>query len=352
MNDSETTNSESTNLEPLSTDPTISRPSDAEPSSSQPPAAPPPASAIPVTQPTPHRSRRPGVLGPLLLITLGVLFLLANLGYLDSTFWLSLIQFWPLLLILAGIEILLGRSRIGQLVVLLVSVVAIGGVIWFLINPNQLVPGGGLVATPISQPVENVQSADLELNLGVGELDLGALDTSSTDWILGTVSAPGNRQILVESESNSGVAALKISSEGGSTFFGNPSERWNLDLSPAIPINLSVDAGVGGSKLDLNALNIPQLDVNTGVGGLQVVMPAHAGTVSATLDGGVGGLTVLIPEGVPARIRTSTGVGGLSINQSRFPNIGEDLYSSPDYDTATNRIDLSVDSGVGGITIP
>jgi hypothetical protein len=42
----------------------------------------------------------------------------------------------------------------------------------------------------------------------------------------------------------------------------------------------------------------------------------------------------------------------VNVNQGRFPRIGDNLYQSADYDAATNRIDLSVNTGMGGVNIP
>ncbi len=50
--------------------------------------------------------RRPGFVGPLLLITIGLILLSNKLGLLQWVSWGSLWQFWPVILILWGIEIL------------------------------------------------------------------------------------------------------------------------------------------------------------------------------------------------------------------------------------------------------
>lgn len=149
-----------------------------------------------------------------------------------------------------------------------------------------------------------------------------------------------------------GVARFKLDTKGNNVSFGNSAEHWNLGLAPQLPIMLKLDTGVGSSKLDLNGLYVTSLDLDTGVGGTEVVMPSHAGTVTAKLSGGVGGLTIYIPQGIPARIRSSSGIGGVAINQTRFARVSDELYESADYGTATDRIDLHVDAGIGGITIP
>jgi len=49
------------------------------------------------------------VVGPLVLIFIGGVFLLQNAGYLPPNFWVNLWRLWPLVLVLAGIELLLAH---------------------------------------------------------------------------------------------------------------------------------------------------------------------------------------------------------------------------------------------------
>jgi hypothetical protein len=39
------------------------------------------------------------------------------------------------------------------------------------------------------------------------------------------------------------------------------------------------------------------------------------------------------------------------VDDKRFPQIDSRLYQSPDFDTAANRAEISVEAGLGSITI-
>jgi hypothetical protein len=56
-----------------------------------------------------ERRHRRGFVGPLILIALGLVFLLDNLGLLGRDVWHLLGQFWPLVLIAVGLEQLIGH---------------------------------------------------------------------------------------------------------------------------------------------------------------------------------------------------------------------------------------------------
>jgi len=61
----------------------------------------------------------------LILIFSGAVLLLNNLGLLPWTVWNFIWPLWPLLLILVGLWIVLGHSRLGNIIVLVVTLVII-----------------------------------------------------------------------------------------------------------------------------------------------------------------------------------------------------------------------------------
>ncbi len=58
-----------------------------------------------------ERRRRGGIVGPVILIGLGVIFLLSNLGWLDVNLSSTLTRLWPVLLVVAGVALLWRRMR-------------------------------------------------------------------------------------------------------------------------------------------------------------------------------------------------------------------------------------------------
>lgn len=53
---------------------------------------------------------------------------------------------------------------------------------------------------------------------------------------------------------------------------------------------------------------------------------------------------------IAARIRADQRIGSTKIDRTRFPKTGNE-YQSADYATATNKIDINIDGGVGNISI-
>ena len=68
-------------------------------------------------------------------IFLGGMLLLNGFGLVPWSFWHAVAQFWPALLILLGVQMLLGRNVISRLVMFLLTIIMLGWVVvWGLVR--------------------------------------------------------------------------------------------------------------------------------------------------------------------------------------------------------------------------
>ena len=65
---------------------------------------------------------------------------------------------------------------------------------------------------------------------------------------------------------------------------------------------------------------------------------------------GAGNVLVRVPRGVAARIHASSGLGKVVVDP-RFSKTARDTYQSPDYDGATDRVEITAKSGAGNVII-
>ncbi len=296
--------------------------------------------------------RHGGFVWPLILISAGVIFLLNNMGRLSWDVWDTLWRMWPVLLIAIGLDILFGRrSAIGALISLVLIVALIGGAVWFAVVQTPIIAGQTLTTNQIAQPLGDATSADVQISFSAGSLRIGALKDSGNliEGILGT--GPGET-ITSDYRVDGNVAHYQLKSQGVPFMpFGRRKydQSWNLDLSSSVPMALRVSTGVGEAALNLSSLQVTDLDVNSGVGQTQVQLPAR-GQMRAKVSGGIGQVVVTIPEGMAARIHGSAGLGGLTVS-SRFISQGGGQYTSANYATAEDRVDLNVSGGIGQVVI-
>ena len=124
---------------------------------------------------------------------------------------------------------------------------------------------------------------------------------------------------------------------------------WDVALNADIPLALTLSAGANKSDVDLRDLNVTDLKVETGASETKVTLPSR-GRLRADFDLGAASLEVIVPEGVSARIRASVGAAELKIDTTRFPYSGN-VYQSPDFDSALNAVDISIDAGAASIKV-
>jgi hypothetical protein len=125
-----------------------------------------------------------------------------------------------------------------------------------------------------------------------------------------------------------------------------------LNLSPLVPIaSLNIQTGATDARLDLSNLQLATLDMSVGAATTWVRFPESSGLTTAHISGGASNLTLEVPDGVAAQIQHHGGLSTLNVDQTRFPQVNDNLYRSADYDSSANKVDLVIDTGVTTITV-
>jgi hypothetical protein len=295
-----------------------------------------------------------GIFWPIILISAGVVFLLNNLGLMRWDVWALILRLWPVILIAIGLDIIVGRkSVVASLLVAVVTIAVIGGGVWYLTTQTTSPSSGAIVTKNITQGLEGAESAEIKIGMGVGTLRLGTL--AESDLLLQGSIQIGENEGLTQDAHKSGdmlYYTLKTRGDVSFPFFhidGWDNERlWDLKINRSIPTHLVVDTGVSDTTLNLENVNLTSLDVNGGVGKATITLPAK-GRFQVSVDAGVGSVIVRIPEGLAARIRVDSGLGAVDTPGDYRQN--DKVYTSPNYDTANNRVDIDINGGIGKITV-
>jgi hypothetical protein len=281
------------------------------------------------------------------LILLGLVLLFNNLGWTTVSIW-DLLQLWPILLIAGGLEILIGRrSAIGSVLVLLVTLVLIGGGLWLLVQWEPTVSSNG---EAISESLGDAARAEVNIGFGVGTLRIASIP-EGRELIDGTVELHRGERLEREFNVSGDTARLRLHSSGSfvPVFGWQGDKRWSLGLNRDVPMDLEVSVGVGDASIDLERMNLTALKVSSGVGRTVVKMP-RSGSLGATVDAGVGEVIVHIPESIPARIRVETGLGSASVPSTYRQN--GNVYTSADYEEGReDRLDLTLEAGIGRVVV-
>lgn len=256
-----------------------------------------------------------------------------------SLFWGSVLILLALLLLLKQMGMIAG-DIFGYFWPILV--IAFG--IWFIVG--YFTRGRPGASEQVSIPLEGATSASIRLDHAAGKLTLRS-GAGPNEIVNGLVSDELSIKSLVEAGRMD--VRLRPSQQAWGWWPGD-SLDWDIRLNREIPLSLKIDSGASTSILDLSDLKVTDLKINTGASSTVLTLPASSGTTRADIDTGASSLKVNIPAGVAAKIQVKSGIASVNVD-ARFPRITSGLYQSSDYDTAANRVDMTIDAGVGSIEI-
>jgi len=252
----------------------------------------------------------------IMLVLLGMLFLLDNLGFFPG------IDVWPLFWAL--------------------FLMALGG--WILISALRK-PNFEREHAVVA--LEGASRAAVRLNHGAGRLELSAADLGAN---LAEGDFEGGVKVKTVLSGETLEAVLSMPSMDIPFQTAQHGLDWRVQLNRAPDYaRLELHTGASESNLDLSELRVSEIIVHAGASSATVRAPAQ-GQVRLQADTGAATLRIIVPQGVAARIRGRGGLYTLSVDTQRFPRQGE-FYLSPDYDTAQNRLEVEVSTGVGTVRV-
>ena len=257
--------------------------------------------------------RKSTIFWGIVLVLLGGLLLLSNLGIITINVWGL---FFAALLILLGIWILIGRFWKGE------------------------------STQHVTVPLSGASRGIVRFKHGAGKLIVTTgMDSSNL------VEGEFNQGLQVKSEQRGDALDVELSlSDWGFPWFGNQTLDWSVTLPRDVPIELYVDSGANDARFDLTEAQVTLITLHSGASSTRINLPSHARYTQVAVETGAASVALSVPQGVAARISGGATLGSMNIDKTRFPPSG-DGYRSPDYDSAANKVDIRVQTGVGSIDI-
>jgi len=284
--------------------------------------------------------RRKGIAWPILLIGVGGFLLYNNFGPQSWISWTQLFQLWPVLLVAVVIDVLF-RDQSGWMIAVgvILTVGLIGGAVWLFSSGGEIPANYTSVKELYPAEVEN---AEIDLSLGMGELALDNLH-SARILIEGSIT-PEVEEAGLRIKGNTVVFQLNKNRPG----FYPGAARWELGITDMLPVDLSVNNGVGELFLDLAEMDLESLDANQAVGRLIVKMPESAGS-KLLVKQAIGSIVIQIPSEAQVAIDAQNG-----LTKTVFPadfELENGYYSSPGATKSNADLLIVVEQAIGLVTV-
>ncbi|MCL6472756.1 MAG: DUF5668 domain-containing protein [Firmicutes bacterium] len=285
--------------------------------------------------------------------TIGVILLYNTLGIVPYTFWINIINLWPVLLIAAGLAILASVVR-SRILAALPQLLIILTLIFALIYQGTIFRGADGSGFKFSRDIPSgITKGTATVDFPVGELNLGATDKL---YDIDAREFATKRRPQLSFTKSGPTVELRIAPNPITSRFvvGSRARRWRVLLSRDLEWTLDVDNSVSTCWLDLSDLKVTKLSLKSGVGNSTVRFGDKVDEANADIDAGVSGIRLEMPKSAGIRVRTN---GGLS--STRFENIdlrrvnttGNAVYETPNFDSAARKIIIDINLGISSFIV-
>ena len=228
---------------------------------------------------------------PLLIIIVGVGYLLANLGITPNTPWQAFVQYWPALLILWGLRVIIRDIVFSRFRTYKTTSLVYGSALIF-IGLHLLVPRLGFAGFSITW---NIVWPVLLIVLGLQILLNRRRKLSSSSYICSSFT------------------------RGGSA--------WYVD-------DLYLNQFIGDIDLDLTKAVIPNKEI------------------FFDINGSVGDVAIYLPSYLPVHAKCRVGIGDVEVLERSEEGMGASIdLKTADYDQAERKLNLTVSIRIGSVTV-
>lgn len=291
------------------------------------------------------------LLDGLMLVVVGAILLLNSLGIIPWGVWGSLGRFWPVLLILAGVSIVT-HQRIPFMALLVAALVAVVAIAWAV--PGALDLGGAQVYrnhTHNAQPVapEAVgKPLTATLSFGAGDLTIrGTTDLASDLTVDHTGPAP-----TISSASGSDGSTLEAKSGVAGDFAvgSRVREAWTVKFNPDLPLSVVVNAGACRAQMDLTDYNLTSLSISSGASDVDVEVGTRSPAVEIAIASAASDVQLQLPPSAGVRLKSQSVINDADLAGAGLSRQG-DYWESAGYETAAQKINITVSGVVGGLKV-
>jgi hypothetical protein len=310
------------------------------------------------------------ILWGIILLFVGLILLLENFNVIEF-YWRNVWGFWPVFLIIAGINILFNRnkSQVGNMISIGVLVITLG----FLFYRGQQPPENrGLFGGNFGDKIDIDINNDDEDTLNTQRLTFTEpFDIASSGKVVMDISGGGTSfklggptDSLVEAvvEKSRGTFTLKkelIDSVQRLTFrMQEKKGKWNMNdggndvnfkLNTQPEWELNMNMGAGEVDFDLSAYKIRTFKFEGGAAALDIQMGDLLPIADVIVKTGVADVKIKVPTAAGCRIKSSTGLSAKDF--TGFTKLDNGTYETPNYATSTKKIFITLDGGLSNFEV-
>ncbi len=290
--------------------------------------------------------KRDGWVGPLVLLGFGTILLLGNLGILAQNGFTLLLRLWPIFLVAIGLDIAFGHRNMlwSTLVRIGLGLALVAGIFWLAMTTTV---NSGMRSIPFEQSIDGATASEVSMTMAVGKLDLVG-GAEAEKLITGTAGVPQGSDLNANyTKLADGTSTLAFKGNGVSNMPINAGAYpWTFKINSTIPVMLDIKQAVGMQSFDLESVKATELNSALAVGTITVTIPKDT-NFTGKIECAVGQVVIRVPRGSNVVIHTDTALVSIKI-PSTYEHTGDTI----EYLAGSgNKVTLEVDIAVGNLVI-
>ncbi len=321
-----------------------------------------------------------------ILVAVGAVFLAFNYDLIDFEYsFKAIAKFWPVLLILAGVAVLLNekKSFYNPTTALLVAFAIPLGIYSAASNGvdeisegfkdefhlnwdedddwddddrgsynkgSEGVRKGSLTEQKFSVPMSNGLE-EANLNFGGGAAEFLLSESKSDLFAATTLLHSGNYRLSDELINNRHEIDFEMKSRKNNAFDFSDGDHNKIYLELSTKPVWTIDMGIGAGdlKFDLSEFKVKDLDIHTGAASIDVKLGDELQRVNVDVESGVAKVAISVPEKVGCEIKMDG-----ALNSKDFDNFqkkGNSTWRTADFEDADKKIYIKVSSALTAVSV-
>jgi len=299
-----------------------------------------------------------------ILIVVGVLFILQNLGLVYFQ-WATLWRLWPVILVLWGVSIIPVKDWVKILLVLLV----LGASISFMFNKtvhwdesrsNNWIEqkffddydyendaDRHYSTQTFNIPYEDsVINAKLNLEAAAGSFNIN----ENSDNLISFRRRGNSSEYSYILKTTDSLSEVNIEMENATVNFGDKHKNTvNLALNDYPVWDIHLEAGAAAVDFNLSDFKIKNLDIEGGAASIKIKLGDNYEKTHLGIEAGASSILIKIPEESGCKLNLESVLSGKNIKG--FEKTERGKYRTKNFEEATNKIYIDAEAAVSSFTI-
>lgn len=283
----------------------------------------------------------------MILIGIGLLFLLRNLGIIQWSPFSVLIELWPLIFIVLGINILFKNKMLIVIITWLLFFLAIIAYGFFFENkyPSK---NSAINETFTVTKEEETTEAKMDLNLGAAKI---RLDSKTNHLIYASINPKGIKSDITYKNNQKKAVILFDSIQTSGKIVNTSLEDCQFSLNNDVLWEIHSELGAVSGEMDFSSLKVKKLDLDIGAGDLKLLFgDAYDYESDIEISAGASNINLVLPKNAGVKLKLEGLVSKNPLTSLGWEKNG-DTYYSPNYQDANSKLSIDIDMGVGRLDV-